>query len=133
MPQGVHFTWKVSCFFQKVHTFWTMPPYQLMPQRCNRVPVLRCEHTRSCLHVTLITHVNLLPACYLCLHVYVVYLESHVCVHCARVLHVRDLDLRVNQQKTCVLGCALYFSLWVATVHASIKFKLSCMRASSLN
>jgi len=20
MPQGVHFTWKVSCFFQKVHT-----------------------------------------------------------------------------------------------------------------
>ena len=27
MPQGVHFTWKASHFFQKVHTFCNMPPY----------------------------------------------------------------------------------------------------------
>ena len=56
------------------------------------------------------------------------YLALCLRVQCARVLHVRDFGLCVNQQKTCVPGCvhAERLFLLAGTVHASIKFKLSC-------
>ena len=40
MPQGVHFTWKVSCFFQKVHIFCTMPLALLILSYCTYIIVI---------------------------------------------------------------------------------------------
>ena len=51
------------------------------------------------------------------------------------VLHARDFYLRVNEQKTCVSGCAhaKHMFLLTDTAHASIKFKSSCTVCTHLN
>ena len=56
------------------------------------------------------------------------YLGSCLHVQCARVLHARDFQLHVNQQKMCVPGCAHAERVFLLAgiVHASIKFKSSC-------